>query len=237
MITISELTKQYGNFTAVDRASFTVKDGEITILLGQNGAGKSTTIKSVAGLLACSGQITIDGEQHTSIEAKRRFGYIPETPILYGTLTVEEHIHFIGKAYRMAGYMDYAEELLVRFDMQDKKKKLAKELSKGMTQKLSMILAMLPRPHTLLIDEPMIGLDPPAIEAVLQIFTELKEQGGSILISTHIIDIVSDIWDSAYIMERGHVVKGVTRQELEIRGESLKQMFFEVIGGDNHEWS
>lgn len=235
MIEIRDLTKTYDTFIAVNHSSFDVEDGKITILLGQNGAGKSTTIKSIAGLLSYSGQIFLDGRPNTSSEAKRRLGYIPETPCLYDTLTVEEHVHFIGKAYRIPDYMVYAEELMERLELSDKKKKLARELSKGMTQKLSMVLALMIKPHSLLVDEPMVGLDPAAIEEVLKILQDLKMSGTAVLISTHIIDIITDIWDQAFIMDQGKIIKAVSREEADSRGESLKQMFFEAIGGDQNE--
>lgn len=231
MIEIRDLTKKYGKFTAVEHMNLLAKDSEITILLGQNGAGKSTTIKSIAGLLSHKGEILIDNNPSTSLAAKRSFGYIPETPCFYDILTIEEHIHFIGKSYKIDHYEDYANELLERFELADKRKKMAKELSKGMTQKLSMLLALMTRPHTLMVDEPMVGLDPTAIEEVLKLFIELKEQGTSILISTHIIDIINDIWDSAYIMEQGHIIQHVTRQELDDKNETLKEAFFTIVGG------
>lgn len=227
MIEVCGITKKYGNFVAVNNVSLTAENGKITILLGPNGAGKSTTIKSIIGLLQCSGEILIDGINHREIEAKKAFGYIPETPVLYDELTVEEHIRFIGRAYRVEGYEEYAETLLKRFHLLEKKKTVVKELSKGMTQKLSFILALIIKPTSLMVDEPMVGLDPTAIEDVLKLLVELKEQGVSILISTHIIDIIDTIWDEAYIMNHGEIVRSVKREEL--NGESLKQLFFEVV--------
>lgn len=107
---------------------------------------------------------------------------------------------------------------------------MAKELSKGMTQKLSMLLALLIQPQALLVDEPMVGLDPASIEDVLKIFTLLKEEGCAVFVSTHIIDIIKDIYDEAYIMNKGKIIKHVLRDELE--DESLKQYFFELTDGE-----
>lgn len=228
MIEVKHLVKEYGKFVAVDDISLVAQDGEITILLGPNGAGKSTTIKSIAGLLNHDGDILINGDINTSMEAKKHFGYISEVPVLYEKLTVEEHIHFIGKAYRIESYMQYADELLEKFNLSDKKKTPAKNLSKGMTQKLSMILALLIKPKALLIDEPMIGLDPQAIEEVLQMLVELRNSGISILISTHIIDVINDIWNRAYIMDKGKIVKVVERSSL-VEGETLKDIFFACV--------
>lgn len=229
MIEVRNLVKDYGSVIAVDDISFTAENGRISVLLGPNGAGKSTTIKSIAGLLNHDGEILIDGFKNTSIDAKKRFGYIPEVPIFYENLTVEEHIKFIGKAYKLDNYMEYADELLEKFNLSDKKKSVAKKLSKGMTQKLSMILGLMTKPDSIMMDEPMIGLDPQAIEEVLIIMKELKEKGTSILISTHIIDVINDIWDDAYIMNKGKIVKIVHREDLQ-ENESLKEIFFECVG-------
>lgn len=229
MIEVRNLVKDYGSVIAVDDISFTAENGRISVLLGPNGAGKSTTIKSIAGLLNHDGEILIDGFKNTSIDAKKRFGYIPEVPIFYENLTVEEHIKFIGKAYKLDNYMEYADELLEKLNLSDKKKSVAKKLSKGMTQKLSMILGLMTKPDSIMMDEPMIGLDPQAIEEVLVIMKELKEKGTSILISTHIIDVINDIWDDAYIMNKGKIVKIVHREDLQ-ENESLKEIFFECVG-------
>lgn len=229
MIEVKHLVKEYGKTLAVDDISFVAEDGKISILLGPNGAGKSTTIKSIAGLLNHDGDIFINGVLNTEIEAKKHFGYISEVPVLYDNLTVEEHIHFIGKAYKLSNYMEYADELLTKFDLMEKKKVMAKKLSKGMTQKLSMILALLVKPNALLIDEPMIGLDPQAIEETLQTLVELKNSGISVLISTHIIDVVSEIWDRAYIMNKGKIVRVVDKEALG-EEESLKDIFFACVG-------
>lgn len=229
MIEVKHLVKSYDKVKAVNNISLQANNGEITILLGPNGAGKSTTIKSIAGLLTHEGEITIDGHENTSVEAKQVFGYTSETPVFYEALTVEEHIHFIGKAYRIPDYMKYADELLERFHLSEKKKTIAKELSKGMTQKLSLVLALLPKPTSLLIDEPMIGLDPSAIEEVLQILNDLRNHGVAILISTHIIDVITGIWDCAYIMDKGVIKRFVRKEELLEGSQSLKDIFFQCI--------
>lgn len=229
MIEVINLTKQYDGFKAVDDLNFEVKPGKITVLLGPNGAGKSTTIKSIANLLNFEGKIKICGYENDTIEAKKCFGYVPETPILYDLLTIDEHIDFIGNAYRIKNYQEIAQKYLELFKITEKRKSIAKELSKGMTQKLSMLLALLIQPKALLVDEPMVGLDPGSIEDVLNIFKQLKKEGCAILISTHIIDIVDDIYDEAYIMNKGKIIKHVLKDELE--KETLKEYFFELTDG------
>jgi len=229
MITIQHLTKSYQGFKAVDDLSLEAKPYKITVLLGPNGAGKSTTIKSIANLLKFDGDIKICGYPNNTIEAKQCFGYVSETPVLYDLLTVDEHIDFIGRAYKLKDYKQHAEILLERFKLTEKRKVIAKELSKGMTQKLSMLLAMMLQPKALLVDEPMVGLDPQSIEDTLLLLKDLANQGCAILISTHIIDIVSDIFDEAYIMNKGKIIKHVRKEELE--EETLKEYFLELTNG------
>lgn len=147
----------------MDNIDLVSHDGQITVLLGPNGAGKSTTIKSTAGLLRFDGEIYIEGFENTSLDAKKRFGYVSELPAFYDLLTIDEHLEFIARAYRLENYQDKIDSLLKQLDLLDKRKKLSKELSKGMTQKLSLCCALLVDPQTLLVDEPMIGLDPFAI--------------------------------------------------------------------------
>ena len=233
MIEVKNLTKKYGKFKAVDDISLTVNDGEITVLLGPNGAGKSTTIKSITNLLQYEVDITIHGYPNTSIDAKKSFGYIPEAPVLYDLMSIDEHIEFIGKAYRCKDYKALAEEYLHLFHLEDKRKKAVRELSKGMKQKVSMLLALIISPKELMVDEPMVGLDPASIEETLQLFVRLKQEGVAILISTHIIDVIDEIWDQAYIMDHGRIVASVRKDEL--KEKSLKDIFFETVEGDEYE--
>lgn len=230
MIEVNHLTKKYGDFKAADDVNIVAESGKITILLGPNGAGKSTTIKSIANLLKFEGDIRICGYPNDAIEAKRCFGYVSETPVLYDLLTVEEHIDFIGSAYQVKDYKVKAEKYLELFKLTEKRKKMAKELSKGMTQKLSMLLAFMIEPTALLVDEPMVGLDPASIEDTLKLLRDIADQGCAVLISTHIIDIVSDIFDEAYIMNKGRIIKHIRKDELQ--NESLKEYFFELTDGD-----
>jgi len=230
MLKVRNLSKRFDKVQAVDDVSFEVEPGEIAVLLGPNGAGKSTTIKSIAGLLRFEGQILINNINNKEVEAKRVFGYIPESPALYENLTVWEHLEFIARAYSLKDWEDDANRLLARFEMDDKKDKLGKELSKGMQQKLSICCALLIRPKMIMFDEPMIGLDPTAIKELKSIFVELKNSGCAVLISTHLIDSVNEVWDKVLIMNKGEIVLSRTRSELDSSGESLERIFFEVIG-------
>lgn len=230
MIEVTNLTKRYGSFKAADNVSLQALPGQITVLLGPNGAGKSTTIKSITNLLQFEGDIKICGYPNDTIEAKKCFGYIPEMPVLYDLFTIDEHVDFIARAYRKQDYKERLDVYLTLFDLQDKRKKMAKELSKGMKQKLSMLLALIIEPKALLVDEPMLGLDPASIESTLQLFQQLKQEGCAIFISTHIIDVIDEIWDQAYIMNKGKIIKSVNRET--IGEESLKQIFFACTEGE-----
>ncbi|MDI9499304.1 MAG: ABC transporter ATP-binding protein [Bacillota bacterium] len=227
MISVEHLVKKYDKVIAVNDISFTVHPGEVTVLLGPNGAGKSTAIKSIAGLLNYEGRITICGVPNKSIEAKKIFGYVPEIPALFDLMTVWDHAEFIAKAYRLAdGWQQEAEQLLRRFEILDKKDTLCRELSKGMLQKVSIVLALMIGPRAVLFDEPLIGLDPKAISEMLEMFEELKQKDISILISTHIIDTINDVWDRAYMMNKGSIVYETTREESKCK--DLKALFFEM---------
>ena len=167
MLKINAVTKKYGKVPANDNISFDIADGEIAVLIGPNGAGKSTIIKCITGLLRFSGEITIDGMNNKSKEAKALIGYIPEMPAVYDMLTVGEHLQFMLRAYNMPLDETYGDELLRRFDLYDKKDKLGKELSKGMQQKLSICCALVHRPKVVIFDEPMVGLDPRTAKSVI----------------------------------------------------------------------
>lgn len=228
MLIVQNLTKKYGKTLANDHLEFTIPDGTITVLLGPNGAGKSTAIKSIIGFLKYEGSITVNGHDNKSIEAKRQIGYVPEMPALYPNLTVMEHLEFIARAYRLKDYKDYANELLARFELEDKKKKFGDELSKGMQQKLSICCGLLTNPRVILFDEPMIGLDPHAIKELKKIFVEKKKEGVSLLISTHMIDSIDSLWDRTLIMKQGKIVANVTHEEVEKSNQSLEELFFTI---------
>lgn len=230
MIQITNVTKKYGKVIANRDISFTVGDGKISVLLGPNGAGKSTIIKCIAGLLRFQGEIMVGGFPNKSIEAKRKLGYVPEMPAVYDLLTVGEHMEFIARAYNLsAGWESYADSLLERFELTDKRNKLGKELSKGMQQKVSICCALLPRPQAIIFDEPMVGLDPHAIKELKQVFRELREDGCSVLISTHMLDSVEDFWDTAHIMMNGSFA---ATKEAGDASEPLETLFFRITEGE-----
>jgi ABC-type multidrug transport system ATPase subunit len=234
MLVVNNLVKKYGKQNAVDDISFELKGGEVVGLLGPNGAGKSTTMKCIVGLLRkTSGEITIGGYDHLSVEAKKLFSYIPETPYVYDLLTVKEHFQFIGQAYGVNNWKEKAKELVEIFELGDKQDKLGRDLSKGMRQKVSICCALIPDPQVLFFDEPMIGLDPKAIKNTRLIFRKLKEAGKTILVSTHLIDSVESIADRIMILKDGKIlgndtISNLKQQFVQEEGTSLEDLFLEL---------
>ncbi len=239
MLNVSHVTKKYGKVLACDDLSFHLDPGTVTVLLGPNGAGKSTIIKAMIGFLKYEGEITVRDFSNKTPEARRLLGYIPEMPSLYPNLTVSEHMEFIARAYKLGGsmgrdaYQSRIEELFERFELTDKRKKFGDELSKGMQQKLNICLGLLPDPQMLLLDEPMIGLDPHAIKELKLLIEEMRQEGKTILVSTHMIDSVDMLWDRTIIMKEGKVQANLTRDELAEDGRSLEQLFFDMTEEGN----
>ena len=230
MLEVQGLSKRYGKYLAVDHVSFSIPDGCVGILLGPNGAGKSTIIKSIAGLLRYDGGIGIQKMSSKSLEAKKVFAYVPEIPALFDALTVREHIEYIRKAYKSSITDEEIEGLLARFEMSDKQDKMGNELSKGMMQKVSICCALAVKPQVILFDEPMVGLDPKAIKELKEVILELKENGTTVLISTHMLEMVDGLWDVMFVMEKGKFIGAYKKDE--VGGKDLDDLFFEMTGGE-----
>lgn len=226
MLEVIGVSKKYGKFLAVDQVSFQVPDATVGILLGPNGAGKSTVIKSIAGLVKYDGQIRIRGKSARDLEAKKIFAYVPEIPNMYEALTVKEHLEFMQRAYGTEVSKQELDQLLERFELLDKQDKLGNELSKGMMQKVSICCALIIKPQVILLDEPMVGLDPAAIKELKQVILELKEQGVTVLISTHMLEMVKELWDVTFVMNKGHILGCYTRED--VGNEDLEELFFSV---------
>ena len=231
MLSISHVTKKYGKTVANNDISFQVGEGQVAVLLGPNGAGKSTMIKCIAGLLRYEGEIMVNQHPNKSLEAKRLLGYVPEMPAIYDLLTVKEHLELMARAYRLNNWEADAQKLLDRLELADKQDKLGRELSKGMQQKMSIACALVTSPKVIIFDEPLVGLDPHAIKELKVIFRELKDQGASVLISTHMLESVEDNWDVAHIMINGSFA--ATKENLNhTEGEkSLAELFFDITEG------
>ena len=231
MLEVQGLSKRYGKYLAVDHVSFSIPDGCVGILLGPNGAGKSTIIKSIAGLLRFEGGIGIQGMSSRTLEAKQVFAYVPEIPALFDALTVREHIEYIRKAYKSSITDEEIETLLARFEMDDKQDKMGNELSKGMMQKVSICCALAVQPQVILFDEPMVGLDPKAIKELKDTILELKEKGVTVLISTHMLEMVDGLWDVMFVMQKGRIIGSYQKDE--VGDKDLDALFFEMTGGEN----
>lgn len=232
MLEVQNLTKSYGKNLAVDHVNFFVQDGQVGILLGPNGAGKSTIIKSIAGLLRYEGGVGINGMAARNMEAKKIFGYVPEIPAMFEALTVREHLEYIRRAYGSSITDEEIDGLLRRFELDDKQDKLGNELSKGMMQKVSICCALAVKPRVLMLDEPMVGLDPAAIKELKDVVLELRDDGVTVLISTHMLEMVKDLWDAMFVMEKGRIIASFSKED--VKDKDIEELFFEVTGGEQH---
>ena len=229
VLELEHIRKEYPGVVALKDVTLQLRPGEVLGLIGENGAGKSTAIKCIAGLLRFEGEIEICSYNNKSVEAKRILGYIPEIPAPFDLLTVWEHMEFIARAYRLSpDWKDRAEELVRRMELTDKKDKFGKELSKGMQQKISICCALLIEPRVVLFDEPFVGLDPHAIKELKAMLFEMKDKGMSVIISTHMLDSVQEFWDKVFIMMNGRIEAERTRAYVEKNGENLEELFFSI---------
>lgn len=232
MLILRSVSKRYKQELALDGLSFTVEPGQIAILIGPNGAGKTTANACIAGLLEHDGEVFIDGFPARSIHAKGLLGYVPEVAKPYDYLTVAEHIQFIALAHRLKGWRPKAAQLMDRFDMSPQANKLGKDLSKGMRQKLNLILAFLIDPLLLALDEPFVGLDPYAIAELKELIITAGKMGKAILISTHILASVAELFDKALFLSQGRLLAEKLRQDFK-SGQDLEQVFFQITGTEH----
>ena len=210
MLEIKELTGGYVNIPVLKDVSFEVGNGQLVGLIGLNGAGKSTTINEIIGLLTpYKGEIRIDGLQlrENSSAYRKKIGFIPETPSLYEELTLREHIETVAMAYDIEQKVAFerVERLLTIFRLKDKLDWFPVHFSKGMKQKVMIICAFVVDPSLFIVDEPFLGLDPVAIADLIQLLDEEKKKGKSILMSTHVLDSAEKMCDSFVILHKGQV--------------------------------
>ncbi|HVE73452.1 MAG TPA: ABC transporter ATP-binding protein [Thermoanaerobaculia bacterium] len=219
MIEIHDLTKRYGDFTAVDHLSLTATPGEIFGFLGPNGAGKTTTIRIIAGLsLPTNGTVRVNGVDVVAepVRAKAVLGYVPDRPYLYEKLTGRELLHFVADLYRK----DWREcepravALLRYFDLGDWIDARIENLSHGMKQKLVLVSALVHDPSVLVIDEPMVGLDALAQRQVRELFRNLARDGKTVFLTTHTLSVAEALCDQIAIINRGRIVASGTTAEL-----------------------
>jgi ABC-2 type transport system ATP-binding protein len=219
MIDLKNITKKYSGFTAVKNLNLTIPKGEIFGFIGPNGAGKTTTINMVGGILSpSSGSVSICGVDMAKNpeEAKRKIGFIPDRPYLYEKLTAMEFLKFTADLYDVPvdAFMEKAKRLLAMFFLADWSNDLIESYSHGMKQRLVMTSALLHDPEVIVVDEPMVGLDPVAIKMVKDLFQRLAGNGVTIFMSTHTLQVAEDICDRVGIIHKGSLVAMGTTEEL-----------------------
>ena len=240
MIQLENLTKRYGKFTAVDGVSLTIPRGELYGLLGPNGAGKTTTMRMIAGILRPSGgRVLIAGIDIAAdpIAAKRRLGFIPDRPFVYDKLTGAEFMRFVAGLYGQAGpeLERRIDELLELFELLPWRSELTESYSHGMRQKLIIASALLHRPDVIVVDEPMVGLDPRSARLLKDLLREFVGRGGTVLMSTHTLEIAEAMCDRIAIVHGGRIAAAGTMEELRAQtasgDASLEDLFLKLTGG------
>ncbi len=237
MIEVQNLSKKYGSYLAVNDISFSVPAGQIFGFLGANGAGKTTTIRMLTGVLKpTTGKISIAGldmAEHPR-EAKSVTGYIPDRPYLYNALTAEEFLRFVADLREVDEDQIEVrvEELLRSYSLFERRHDLIGGYSHGMKQRLAVCAALIHRPKVLIVDEPMVGLDPRGAKLLKGLFRRYAEEGMSILLSTHSLNVAEELCDRLGIMQRGALVAIGTLSEFKslshIRHERLEEIFLEL---------
>lgn len=238
MIKLNNLCKQFGEHLAVDDLNFEIKDGELFGFLGPNGAGKTTTIKMITGILKpTSGTVEISGLdiQKYPRETKRLIGYIPDDPYLYDRLTGREYLEFVGGLYHLEKdkMKSRANELFDIFGMNGWVDKKCEEYSHGMRQKLVFCSAFIHDPKILVVDEPMVGLDPQSSRLVKDMLKQLVSKGAAVFISTHILSVAEELCDRIGIVNKGKLIGLGTIDQLKAqkadRDINLETLFLELI--------
>lgn len=234
MLEVKNVAGGYVNIPVLKDVSFTVEDGQLVGLIGLNGAGKSTTIKEIIGLLTpYQGQIVIDGLTllQGAENYRKKIGFIPETPSLYEELTLKEHLEVVAMAYDLSWEQAWGrvEHLLKLFRLDEKLDWFPVNFSKGMKQKVMIICAFMVEPSLLIVDEPFLGLDPVAISDLIALLGEEKSKGTSILMSTHVLDSAEKMCDSFVILHQGQVRATGNLEELQsafgMDGASLNEIY------------
>ena len=235
MILLKGVSKSYGDVLALNQITLQVMRGEIYGLIGPNGAGKTTAIKLLVGLLRpSSGQVFVNGfdVQKDGLAAKRELGYIPDEPFLYGRLTPLELMDFKGSLHDMVrnDLERRKEELLQLVGLFDHRHDLIESFSLGMRQRLAISVALLPDPSIIVVDEPLVGLDPAGMRRVKEILVELARQGRTIFISTHMLHVVEEIADRVGVLNKGTLVaEGALAALRRAQDERLESIFFRLF--------
>ena len=239
MIEVSHLTKQYGNHLAVDDVSFTVADGQICGLLGPNGAGKSTIMNILTGYLsATSGQVMVAGHPlpEEADAAKACVGYLPEQPPLYPEMTVQEYLTFAAelKGVKKAERKEQVCRAARRTGLETVLPRLIRSLSKGYKQRVGIAQALLGSPRLIILDEPMVGLDPAQVIEIRKLIRELG-RAHTVILSSHILSEVQAVCQQILILSKGHLAAAGSLEELTADGKSLEEVFLELTDGEPEE--
>jgi ABC-2 type transport system ATP-binding protein len=219
MIELKQLVKKFGGLVAVNNLSLSVPKGEFFAILGPNAAGKTTTIKIIAGLMKpTSGSALVAGYdvQKEPLEARRRLAYVPDFPFLYDKLTPWEFFRFIGQLFRMeeSAIQESARRLIRRFNLEEYLSKSIEGLSHGTRQRVAIVSALLHDPEVFVIDEPMVGLDPHHTRVVKDVLKERSLEGMTIFLSTHQLSVAEEMADRIGIMHQGKLIAAGSRDEL-----------------------
>lgn len=235
MIKVNHFTKYYDKNLAVDDLSFEVGGGAILGMVGQNGAGKTSTLRAIAGVIPpTEGEIFVCGHEVTSdpLQAKKCLAYIPDEPRLFEALTVWEHLQFYGAAYQVNQWETGAEQLLHDFELFSKKNVTARELSRGMRQKVAICCGFLYEPQAILFDEPHTGLDPQGIRTMKAAIERRAQAGAACIVSSHLLSLIEGICTHLLILSSGRCQFFGTLQELRQKhpelgdDHSLEEIFF-----------
>ena len=240
MIRLKQLTKRYGRFTAVDGIDLMVPSGELFGFLGPNGAGKTTTFRMIAGILRpTSGTVEVGGIDinRRPLEAKARLGFIPDRPFVYDKLTGAEFLRFAAALYGQQGTVveRRIDELLELFELTRWKNELTESYSHGMRQKLIISGALVHRPEVIVVDEPMVGLDPKSARLLKDLFRQFVNRGGTVLMSTHTLEVAETMCDRIAIIHGGRIAASGTMADLQDQTASedlgLEDLFLKLTGG------
>ena len=242
MIELRNLSKHFGKVIAVNRLNLSVSKGEIFGFIGPNGAGKTTTLRMMGGVLApTEGSVIIDGINMADEpkEAKQRIGFIPDRPFLYEKLTGMEFLRFTADLFGMQEglFHQKSEQVLKQFSLHDWGDELIESYSHGMKQRLIISAAILHDPKVIVVDEPMVGLDPAGMRMVRDLFKNLARKGTTIFMSTHTLSVAEDVCDRIGIIHKGLLIATGTTEELRLRAQiqegDLEEVFLILTEGES----